>query len=340
MSAYLTDSWSTIYGLSSVAYGSPDRYAEVANQVRNSSAVAFLGVMPPSEVVSSVVKKEDFFLSLQKQYMAGKDFTKYVDSQGASVEEIADYLYENTMSSYNEYSTYDYTFTDALQYVSEGRGIPFDHQEVKSYLETKNPDMEIYTQIAAYIPHTKLDTLPAGEQIFMSDSVPLDQDNAGIGLATGYLTPNQFFNEIAYPGMSSNGDNLPSTLVTSLQEGYAGYPTLQPLDDLLNPGFADIPTLEDISGFQKVGSNVYGVGTIGTVKDLSGIGALSTADQAMYNIDIADIIVERNGYTVYDPATDSNGDFIDPSLMEKRLSKNGDPEQGLPSSARSRSTTY
>lgn len=340
MSSYLTDSWSTVYGLSSVAYGSPDRYAEVANEVRNSSPVAFLGTMPPSEVISSVVKEEDFLFSFQEQYESGGDFTEYVDSQGLSVEEISSDLYEKTINSYNEYSTYDYTFTDALQYVSEGEGIPFDYQEVKSYLETKNPDMELYTQIAAYIPYTKLDTLPAGEQIFIPDSVSLDLDEAGISLATGYLTPNQFFNEIAYPGMSTNGDNLPSTLVTSLEEGYAGYPTLQPLDELLRPGFADIPSLEDISSFQKVGSSVYGLGTIGTVKDLSGIGALSTADQAMYNIDIADIIVERNGYTVYDPSTDSNGDFIDPSLMEKRLSKNGDPEQGLPPSARSRSTTY
>jgi hypothetical protein len=79
---------------------------------------------------------------------------------------------------------------------------------------------------------------------------------------------------------------------------------------------------------------------VDSIKDLSGIGALSSADQAMYSVDIADVIVERNGYTVYDPATDSNGDFIDVSLMNNITTENGDPDQGSPSSDRTRSTTF
>lgn len=340
MSSYLTDSWSTIYGLSSVAYGSPERYAEVANQVRNSSAVSFLGTMPPSEVIGSAVKIEDFVLSLQKEYEKGEEFSRYMDSQGSLVSEIANHLYDDVVNAYNEHSTYDYSFSDALEYAFKGVGIPIDAQRVKSFLETKNPDMNFYSKVAAYVPHTKLDTLPSGEQISISDSISLDLDHTGVSITTGYLTVSQYNNNVAYPGMGVNGDNLPDSLIKSIREGYKGYPTLQPLDDLLRPGLADLPTLDDFSDIRSVGRSAYGLGTVDSIKDLSGIGALSSADQAMYSVDIADIIVERNGYTVYDPATDSNGDFIDVSLMNNITTENGDPDQGSPSSDRTRSTTY
>ncbi|NBX49175.1 hypothetical protein EBT25_04380 [bacterium] len=296
--------------------------------------------MPPSEVIGSMVKSEDFALSLQEEYEKGEEFSQYVDSQSLAVLEIADKLYGSVVNAYNEYSTYDYSFSDALRYAFSGSGVPVDVQRLKSFLESKSPDMNFYSKLAAYVPHTKLDTLPPGEQIPISDSIPLDLDYNGVSITTGYLTVSQYNNNIAYPGMGVNGDNLPDSLIKSISEGYKGYPTLQPLDDLLRPGLADLPTSDDFSNLKEVGRSAYGLGTMDSIKDLSGIGALSSADQTMYSIDIADIIVERNGYTVYDPATDSNGDFIDVSLMQNITTENGDPNQGSPSSDRTRSTTF
>jgi hypothetical protein len=65
---------------------------------------------------------------------------------------------------------------------------------------------------------------------------------------------------------------------------------------------------------------------------------MSPADQIMYSVDLSEIVVGMNGYTVYDPATDSNGDFIDVNLVPDYASENADT--GLPYSQRSRTSTF
>jgi hypothetical protein len=67
---------------------------------------------------------------------------------------------------------------------------------------------------------------------------------------------------------------------------------------------------------------------------------MSEADQAMYSVDLSELILARNGYTTYNPLTDSNGDFLDPALVTDPALKNIDPGQGLPSSQRSKSTAF
>ena len=338
MATYLTDSWSTISGLASVAYGSPDRYPEVANQVRQKSVTGFLGSTPPSDVIGNCLDKDSFTNALVTEYNKGEDFTQFMDNQGQSLSFWSDKLYSEVLQAYNEFATYESSFTDALEYVTEGLGIVLDTQRVKNDLVQSVADMELFSKLASNISYNKLDKLPAGIRINLDDSVNLDSDANGIGFTTGYLTPADYFNGVAYPGMGTDGTNLPGNIIKSLTEGYQGYATLQPLDDVLRPGFASLVSLDDISDIRGMNKSIAGLGTIGTLKDLSGLGSMSPADQAMYSVDLSEIVVGMNGYTVYDPATDSNGDFIDTALTPNYAAENTD--SGLPYSQRPRSSTF
>ena len=298
--------------------------------------LGFLGQTRPSDIVANVLNPEHIVVALQSEYEAGEGFTRYVDSGSKTVQEIASDLYGKILQAYNEFGTYESSLTDALEYVSSGLGI--NNQRVKDKLLATVSDLELFSRMAANMSTNKLDKLPAGTRINLDDSVNLDTDQNGVALTTGYLTPSQYWNGVAYPGVGNTADNLPNTFVTSLTEGYKDYATLQPLDDLLRPGLAALVSLADINDLRNVSRSVSGLGTISTVKDLTGLGRFSIADKAMYDLDLAEIIVERNGYTVYDPLTDSNGDFINPANVPDYDGTNAD--SGLPYSSRIRSSTF
>ena len=334
VSTYLTDSWSTISGLASVAYGSPTRYSEVANQVGRQLATRSLGNMPPSEVLSNGLSVNDFVSALTVEYEKGEEFTRHVDNGNRSVADVAKRLYLNMLAGFDQIATYESSITDVLEYINA----PVNVQRVKDELMAKVPDLELFSRLAANMSYGKLDKLPAGTLIDLNENVSLDSDVNGVAFTTGYLTLDQYYNGTAYPGVGSTGNNLPGSFITSLVEGYKGYATLQPLDDLLRPGLAALVSLADINDIRGVSRSVSGLGTIDTAKDLSGLGVMSKADQAMYNVDLTKIVVGINGYTVYDPATDSNGDFIDTSLIPDYVGENAD--SGLPYSSRTRTSTF
>ena len=117
-------------------------------------------------------------------------------------------------------------------------GITLNTQLVKDHLVGSVSDLYLYSQLASSVTYNKLDKLPAGTRIDLDDSTGLDSDPSGVGFPTGYLTPANYFSGVAYPGMGTDGTNLPDSIVKSVTEGYQGYATLQPLDDLLRPGIA------------------------------------------------------------------------------------------------------
>jgi len=337
MSTYLTDSWSTISGLASVAYGSPDRYTEVANQVRRKSVTNFLSPITPSEVVENKLNLDQFTSALQREYDRGGEFTRFVESGGKSVSEIASEIYGDVLQAYNEMGTYEVSLSDAVEYSTEGFGI--DSTRFAQDLVDSVSDLGLFSRLASSVPLAKLDKLPAGSRIELDDNTPLDNDQNGISLVSGYLTPAQYFEDIAYPGLGGTADNLPASLSKSISQGYSGYATLQPLDDLLRPGFASLISSDDIRDISNVSRAIAGLGTLDTIRDLSGLGSMSDADRAMYDIDLDSIIVEMNGYTVYDPLK-SNGDFSDPSTRPDYNATNSDPGNGLPASTRSRTIPF
>lgn len=340
MSTYLTDSWSTLTGLAAVAYGSPTRYPEVAGQVRRQAVTDFLGPMPPSEVISNRLSRADFVSAIQSEYSNSPKFSRYIDSGSRTVQKVADLMYDQTVQAFNEFGTYESSLSDALEYAATGLGVPISPQSVSKYLVSKVADLGLFANLASSIPHSKPDKLPAGTRIELDPGTALDLDHNGISFTTGYLTPTDYFNGTAYPGAGQTGDNLPDSIVKSITEGYSAYPTLQPLDDLLRSGLAALMSLSDIRDLKGLSRSIAGLGTIDTLKDLTGLGALSQADQAMYDVDLADIVAGINGYTVYDPKTGSNGDFVDQALVPDYDSDNADPGSGLPYSARTRANAF
>jgi hypothetical protein len=232
--------------------------------------------------------------------------------------------YENTLSKVVEYS-----------------GFPgVSPESFSKFLREEITDLDVYVNLAVAIPGKKLDKLPAGEKIEIDDSVSLSLDHNGINLTEGYLTPESYFTGTALPGVGNTGDNLPNSIINSIVQGFFGYGSLEPLENLLRPGLASIISSKDIDDLKNVARSVAGLGTVGAIRDLTSIGALSPEDEAMYDVDLTDIIVEANGYTVYDPLTDSNGDYFDTSLIRDFEGENSDPSKGLPYSQRTRSEAF
>jgi hypothetical protein len=337
-STYLTDSWSSLSGLAAVAYGSPDLYAEVADQVRRGSVVSFVDSTPPSALMGRVLPPEAFLTALQSEYGKGEDFADYVDAGGRTVTAIANELYGKLISSFDQFATYETSLSDSIEYVTGGTGI--NSQRVKKELERLVPDLQLYGRISASTASRKLDKLPAGTRITLGDTVPSGKDYRGVDLALGYLTPPQHFGNVPFPGVRGTFDNLPASTAKSIEQGYVGYATLKPLSEIFRSGLTSIVGQRDISDIANVSRSISGLGTLDTLRDLSGVGSMSSADRAMYEVDLTAIVIARNGYTVYDPSTDSNGDFIDLSLAPDFDAENSDEDKGLASTERTRSATF
>lgn len=300
--------------------------------------MSFLSPILPSSIVSDKLSIDNLTLALQDEYDRGESFARYIDSQGSNLATVSSGLYDKMLSAYNEISSYETSLIDAVEYAMGDMGI--DARRLVDTLTNSASDLELSSRMAASVPLAKLDKLPAGTRIELDDNTPLDVDERGISVSTGYLTPDQYFSDIAYPGTGNTADDLPTSIVRSVSEGYNGYATLQPLDDLLRPGLATLLSLTDIRDVNNVSRAVAGLGTLDTLRDLTGLGSMNPADRAMYGIDdLASLVVEMNGYTVYDPLK-SGGDFSDPSTRPDYNSENADPGGGLTPSTRPRTTPF
>lgn len=330
--SYVTDSWSSLTGLAAVAYKSPSFHPEVASQVWRTGLTSPIGIATGSSIVETVLSVDQVYSVLLDQYMEGKDFADYMDLGSQSLSEVAEKLHRSLISAYNELSTYGVPLTEILSY-AWGDQTGIDLERVKDDLIKISPDLLDYSQIATLLPTNKLDKLPPDTIVPLTDNLPLGQDFRGLDMAISYLTPDQYFNDTAYPGLGVDSFNLPQSLIESVRQGYVGYPTTLPLDELLNSGFSE--SLD----FSKIPSTNFlsGSGTVDMLKDLNSLSNMSEADLAMYNVDLTDLILAKNGYTVYTPSTDSPGNFADPARSPAE--KNADPDQGLPFSQRTRTTS-
>ena len=81
---YITDDFSTLGGLAAVAYGDPEYFREVQNQIYSSSVTRFLDTQRPSDIFESFFGTRESFVaivlkSLEFQYLANNSLTDYVD---------------------------------------------------------------------------------------------------------------------------------------------------------------------------------------------------------------------------------------------------------------------
>lgn len=317
---YVTDSFSTSLGLSAVAYGSADFLSEVRDQIRSG-----YDVQVPSALIEQVLNIDKLVELLEEEYEGGGEFTDYVDGGNLTVRVVGEKIKREVGEAINSLSGYEYSFTDLFspEYGLEGAGFA---QKLFDAL----PDLNLYVKDAVINPLNKLDKLNPNSTITLKDSIPLGKDLRGNDFNLGYLTLTQYVEDVAYPGVSDVFENLPISIIDSIKQGYSGYAVTTPLDSGVNL------TTRDISDIAGIPRSIFGLGTIDTLKDLTGFSSMSESDRAMYSVDLSELIIAKNGYTTYDPLKDSNGDFLAEPVSFDQL--NSDPELGR--STRNNSTPF
>jgi hypothetical protein len=191
------------------------------------------------------------------------------------------------------------------------------------------PDVPLLARIVSNNPQTKLSVPPLDSRIDLESTADLGSDYRGVEFAVGYLTPQDYWNDVAYPGLTSAV--VPTALRDSIIQGYVGYSTSTPLESLFNP-----------VGAQSVVDTGLPVESTSPTNSpasyLSQFPEQLQADRDVYSISLMGEAL--NGYTSFDPATMSNGDLIDQSQVPQFEEQNADPMGGLTASARTFTTAF
>lgn len=346
---YITDEFSTLGGLASVAYGSVDSFREVQNQIINSSPTKVFDTQLPSDILQSFLISEEYFNdviidSLLDEYSRDSEFADYIDEKlGADwVTKVRTQLLKDLYSEINSFSEYgnrleDY-FLSSLKYLFPGyEKISNLTKKLISTISSDpalGDDVNFMSSVIANNPHTKISSPPKNTTIPLAESVDLDKDSKSISFITGYLTPQDYFSEVAYPGFGGSF-SVPSTFKDSIFDGYVGYPSNISLESIFNPVGA-----ESLRNISSAISSVLGDSDIwnsaSVLGQLNNIPGLDKGDRDIYEISL--IGPRINNLLTFNPTTMSNGDYFDTSSLPKIL--NADKDDGVPISSRKFSNTF
>lgn len=217
----------------------------------------------------------------------------------------------------------DYTrsFDDIIE-LSEGAvdsSVSAISDEIKSdsYLGVDFPKVSL---LLSNNPQTKISQVKPDVVLPLAETINLGRDFKDVEYEKGYLSPQDYFQNIPYPRAANISRQLPPSFKDSIRQGYIGYPTIQPLEQIYNPigniGAGDI-NLDDLT--QPYFSNsVLGV--------INNIPSISPTDEDVYSISLIGPTI--NGYLSFNPRTQSNGDLIDRSLVRNFNEENFDEQKG------------
>jgi len=346
---YITDDFSTLAGLASVAYGSADSFREVQNQVINSSPTKVFDTQLPSDIFQSFLVSEDHFNqvivdSLLEEYSDNEEFADYIDEKLGPdwIAKIKTLLLKDFYSEINSLSEYgnrleDY-FSSSLRYLFPGYG---DIQGITNKIVSSivsdpalGDDIKLMSSVVANNPHTKISSPPKNTVIPLSESVDLDKDYKGISFVSGYLTPQDYFSGVAYPGFEGPF-SVPSSFKDSILDGYVGYPSNISLETTFNPsGAQSLRSIPAAITSVFSDSDIWNAASV--LGQLENIPGLDKGDRDIYEISL--IGPRINNLLTFDPATMSNGDYFDTGSLPKIL--NADKEDGVPMSSRNFSNTF
>ncbi len=347
---YITDNFSTLSGLASVAYGSTDLFREVQNQIISNSPTKIFDSQRPSDIFESFLESKDYFFESIKDYLLSRYqqdnfFADYIDSTfGADwITKILKKLPKQLSLEIDSSTQYGEGLKDFILKTFNKLFVGFENTSsladgVISSINSDpalGPDISFIAKIAGNNPKNKISTPPPNTTISLSQSIDLDKDYRGVSFATGYLSPQKYFSEIAYPGFETSSSTTPVTFKNSVIDGYVGYPSNTSLESVFNPAGAE--SLRDISleiNSVLSGSDIWNATSV--LGDLANIAGLSQSDRDIYEISL--IGPRINNLLTFDPATMSNGDYFDTSNLPKIL--NSDKEDGLPMSSRKFSNTF
>lgn len=330
---YITDDFSTLAGLASVAYGDPEYFREVQNQIYSSSPTKFLDTQRPSDIFESFFETKEFFISivlksLEAQYSTSSSFVDYIDIElGANWKEVITYrLKDSFFNALDSVQNYGLTLSDYVKFAVSVSLPEFanSNELVVAIVNTisEEPkvgsDAKLISRLVSNNPQTKVSVPPSNSRIDLESSVDLGSDYRGVDFSAGYISPQEYWNNVAFPGLTST--IVPTNLKNSVIAGYTGYLSSTPLEALYNP-----------VGALSV-SSVPSGGSAPISSILSQFPENLQADNEVYAISLMG--EKLNGYTTFDPQTMSNGDLLDPSLTPTYEEDNKDPQGGLPPAAR------
>lgn len=346
---YITDDFSTLAGLASVAYGNADSFREVQNQIITNSPSRVFDTQRPSDIFQSFLGSETYFLdvilnALESEYESDTEFADYVDEElGADwTDKIKTSFLRDLYLEMDSLSNYGNKLRDYL--INSLRGLFPGYEKISKLGDNilssiaSNPtlgsDVDFIATVAGNNPHTKISTPPSNTTVPLLESVDLDRDYRGISFTTGYLTPQEYFSEIAYPGFESS-NSTPTSFRDSILDGYVGYPSGISLESIFNPAGA-----ESIRNIASAISSVLSDSDIWNAASVLGqLGDIPGLDQGERDIYEISLIGPRiNNLLTFDPATMSNGDYFDTGSLPKIL--NADKEDGVPMSSRKFSNTF
>ncbi len=334
---YITDDFSTLGGLASVAYGDPEYFREVQNQIYFQSPTRFLDVQRPSDIFESFFGSREAFTEallegLESQYQSDGQFRDYVDVRfGADWrEKISPDLQNRFFGNLDSLEGYGLSLSDYVEFVVEELlpGAPASGSVVDSIVDEvrSNPlvgsDSSLIAKAVSNNPQTKLSVPPSSTRIDLNNSVDLGYDYRGIDIPSGYLTPQDYWSDVAYPGMTNQV--TPTGFKDFISNGYVGYLSSTPLEGLFNPIGAQ--SISDAPG------STSDPASLSNPSVFSQFPEELQADRDVFSISL---MGERlNGYTTFDPSTMSNGDLLNTSQVPSFDEDNKDPEGGLNPTAR------
>jgi hypothetical protein len=346
---YITDDFSTLGGLAAVAYGDVDSFREVQNQIISNSPTRGFDNQRPSDLFRSFLPSEDLFVSeilnsFKREQEENEEFSDYLDEAlGANWEKEIERSFLNEFY-YQVDNEVEYGNTLNV-FLEKTLGQLFiGYHDLNSLASraiddlTNNPvfseDLEFIAKISSNNPRNKISSPPPNSNVPLTNSIDLDKDFRDLPFSTSYLLPQDYYSEVAYPGF---GDitSIPLSLRDSVENGYVGYPNNLSLESIFNPiGAESLREISSSIGNILSGSDIWNTTSVlGQLEDIPG---LSQADKDIYEISLMGARI--NGFLEFDPATQSNGDYFDTSLLPEIL--NSDKDNGVPLSSRKFSNTF
>lgn len=344
---FVTDSFSTLAGLASVAYGDVEYFRDVQNQIyQNSPTRAFDG-LSPSTVLESFfglweVLEELILNAMEEEYQKDNNFTDYIDIYiGPDWKKVFPARITQELKSSIDYvSTYNVSFLNylrfSLQKILNNETIDLIGEILENLIVNalKNnvltdKDANLITQIASNNPLTKISQPPPDTIIPLERDLDISLDYRGVSFDTGYLSLRDYYDNYAYPSYNDDGI-IPPTFRESLMNGYVGYLPELLLEPLINPTGA-----ETISNYNVPYGTVADNTVLGAIDKLN---PLAQSDRDIYEISLMGPRI--NGMLDFNPSTMSNGDLFDKSLITNFEKENKDKEKGLPSIARNFTSAY
>ncbi len=351
---FVTDSFSSLGGLAAVAYGDVDYFREVQNQIYGSSVSRFTDPLRPSSSFEGAMPSEDYFVSLvlsalEEEYDLDEEFTDFVDvTLGPFWKEIVGPAFESEFRlAFDSLSNYGLTFSDyvassintsVFKNSQDPRILELAEEVTRAVVKAVKADpvigrdIDFVAGLSANNPQTKISVPPPDSVIKLDTSVDLGLDYRGLEFVSSYLTPKEYYSNVAYPGFTGS-TSLPVNFRDSVTQGYIGYPSGLPLELVFNPvGAESVRSLDVTSPTSLLApTDPFSAGSV-----LGDLPSLSQSDRDVYDISL--IGPRMNGFLSFDPATMSNGDYIDASLVPQFESNNSDKDAGLNPASRNFST--